>query len=102
MAPQTGNVIAEPATRARRTRRPRDTQSPRRTDSSNVILEALPSAFPARPATLRHGDPAGREPTHEQVRTRAYQLYLARGRQDGHHVEDWLQAERELRAELSL
>ena len=26
----------------------------------------------------------------------AYALYLARGREDGHDVEDWLQAEREL------
>jgi hypothetical protein len=31
------------------------------------------------------------------VAQRAYDLYLARGRADGHDVEDWLQAERELR-----
>lgn len=31
------------------------------------------------------------------VARRAYDLYLARGRTDGHDVEDWLQAERELR-----
>lgn len=30
------------------------------------------------------------------VARRAYDLYLARGREDGHDVEDWLQAEREL------
>jgi hypothetical protein len=30
------------------------------------------------------------------VARRAYDLYLARGRQDGYDVEDWLQAEREL------
>ena len=28
---------------------------------------------------------------------RAYELYEARGCSDGHDVEDWLQAERELR-----
>lgn len=30
------------------------------------------------------------------VARRAYDLYLARGREPGHDVEDWLQAEREL------
>jgi hypothetical protein len=30
------------------------------------------------------------------IARRAYDLYLARGREDGHDVEDWLQAEREL------
>ena len=29
----------------------------------------------------------------EQIRGRAYQLYEARGREDAHHLEDWLQAE---------
>jgi DUF2934 family protein len=32
-------------------------------------------------------------PTEEQVRARACQLYLERGGQHGHHVDDWLQAE---------
>jgi hypothetical protein len=30
------------------------------------------------------------------IRHRAYELYDARGRQPGHDVEDWLQAEREI------
>jgi hypothetical protein len=29
----------------------------------------------------------------EQIRLRAYQLYDARGREDGHDLDDWLQAE---------
>jgi len=33
----------------------------------------------------------------EEVERRAYQIYLSRGGQDGHAVEDWLQAESELR-----
>jgi NADPH:quinone reductase-like Zn-dependent oxidoreductase len=37
-------------------------------------------------------------PEHE-IRGRAYELYLARGAQPGHELEDWLQAERELMAE---
>ena len=31
-----------------------------------------------------------------QVRLRAYELYEARGRGDGHDIEDWLQAETDL------
>lgn len=36
-------------------------------------------------------------PTYEQVARRAYELFLARGRQHGFHELDWAQAERELR-----
>jgi len=35
-------------------------------------------------------------PTEEQVRARAYQLFLERGGQHGHDTDDWLQAEYEL------
>lgn len=32
----------------------------------------------------------------ERIRQRAYELYEARGRVEGHDVEDWLQAEAEI------
>ncbi len=35
--------------------------------------------------------------TPEQIAARAYQLYLERGRTNGHDFDDWLQAEYELR-----
>ena len=31
-----------------------------------------------------------------QIRLRAYQLYEARGRKDGHELDDWLRAEEEI------
>jgi hypothetical protein len=34
-----------------------------------------------------------------RIRCRAYELYERRGREHGHEVEDWLQAEAELAAE---
>jgi Protein of unknown function (DUF2934) len=34
----------------------------------------------------------------DDVAQRAYELFLARGRVDGHDVEDWLEAERQLEA----
>jgi hypothetical protein len=35
-------------------------------------------------------------PSEVQIRVRAYEIYLERGRQPGHEVDDWLQAEFEL------
>jgi hypothetical protein len=32
----------------------------------------------------------------DQIRTRAFQLYEQRGRDDGHDLDDWLQAEAEV------
>lgn len=32
----------------------------------------------------------------EQIRQRAYELYEARGREDGHDLDDWQQAEVEI------
>ena len=38
------------------------------------------------------------KPADEKIRRRAYEVYLARGRTHGQALEDWLQAERELRS----
>jgi Protein of unknown function (DUF2934) len=35
-------------------------------------------------------------PDREQIEKRAYEIYEARGCEDGHAVEDWLAAEQEL------
>ena len=35
-------------------------------------------------------------PTDEQIARRAYEIYQARGANDGADLDDWLQAEREL------
>jgi hypothetical protein len=36
-----------------------------------------------------------------QIAKRAYELYERQGRREGHAVQDWLQAEREIRKEES-
>ncbi len=41
-------------------------------------------------------DPA--EEQLERIRQRAHELYMARGQEDGHDLEDWLQAEAVVRA----
>ena len=38
------------------------------------------------------------EVTDRDVACRAFELYCERGWQDGHDVDDWLKAERELRS----
>lgn len=35
----------------------------------------------------------------EKIRRRAWELYEARGREEGHDLEDWLQAEAEIAAD---
>jgi Protein of unknown function (DUF2934) len=37
-----------------------------------------------------------RQAPEEEVRVRAYQIYVSRNRKPGRALEDWLQAEREL------
>lgn len=39
----------------------------------------------------------GNTPSNEQIETRAYEIYLERGREEGHDVEDWIAAETELK-----
>ena len=36
------------------------------------------------------------QPTHDQIKDRAYQIYLERGARPGNELDDWLRAEREL------
>ena len=36
-------------------------------------------------------------PIEQQIQQRAYELYEQRGRTEGHDLDDWLQAEREIK-----
>jgi len=49
------------------------------------------------PASVSEQSVAANEPTHEEIKQRAYSIYLLRGGADGHDLDDWLQAEREIR-----
>jgi hypothetical protein len=63
--------------------------TPRRTDDAVTIADRS-----------RLTDAAANVTTHDIAR-RAYDFYLARGREHGHDVDDWLQAERDLRGTRS-
>ena len=59
------------------------------------------SASKTAPVTKASEEIVETEPTFEQIRQRAYEIYLSRGDQPGDEFQDWLQAERELRARHS-
>jgi len=56
------------------------------------MAKAKLQRIPARQETQANSSPL----TKDAIAQRAYVLYLARGAEDGHDVEDWVQAEREL------
>ena len=53
-------------------------------------MDANPSKKP--PATASGSPPV----LEQQISLRAHELYEARGREDGHAMEDWLRAEEEI------
>ena len=69
-------------------------------------LAPTPNVQPRRPAiplppssdTTNQDEPRRQTVSEDDVRLRAYELYLQRGADPGDDVGDWLQAERELRA----
>jgi hypothetical protein len=60
-----------------------------KTERKSVRRKALPAGFQRQ------------RPTEEEIRARAYQIYLERGDAPGSDVEDWLQAEAELQPVLA-
>lgn len=53
------------------------------------------------PATARAKEsPTETLPLEEQIRRRAYDLYVDRASQSGSEIDDWLQAEEEIRSNL--
>lgn len=45
-------------------------------------------------------NPVARAPSYEEIAQHAYGLYMARGASEGAAINDWLQAEHELRARV--
>ncbi len=70
---------------------------PQLASSDGVIEQAANGAGDARAVTI---EPVAIEvdPPQEMIRMRAYDLFVDRGCEHGRHLEDWLAAERELKA----
>ena len=63
------------------------------------VIPSLPEVIPM-PATARAIEPQIETLTLEdRIRRRAYELYVQKGNQSGSELDDWLQAEEEIRAE---
>ena len=79
--------------------------------TAEEVMLAQPPAPPVPPESVpaqdEHADDRAAEsvsmasePSDQDIRMRAYQRYLERGQQDGGDFDDWLVAERELRAKI--
>ncbi len=55
----------------------------------------------AHPNGTAHSNVTEIRPSHDQVAQLAHRYWAERGHQHGHHVEDWLRAEQELRGKAS-
>jgi len=63
---------------------------------SDTRAPRAPTEDPDRPPPVRvHGTTS--QIQHDEIAERAYELYLARGSNDGHAIDDWLEAEQMLR-----
>jgi hypothetical protein len=63
-------------------------------------MSSKPTRNKSTDAEVRHPEarefPAENSACDEEIRCRAYEIYLERGQQAGGELDDWLQAEREL------
>jgi hypothetical protein len=64
-----------------------------RKPSPDVVNQLGTAAFSSKPT---HQARSAFDDLHARITTRAYELYVQRGRREGCAVEDWLDAEREI------
>jgi Protein of unknown function (DUF2934) len=54
------------------------------------------SANPAKKLAVTSPIESRQPDLEDQIRVRAYEIYEARGREDGHELEDWFRAKEEM------
>ena len=71
----------------------------RQTEQRGKRVDRQPDEIEKEPSTLtpKSDEPTVLIPIEHQIQQRAYELYEQRGRADGHELDDWLQAEREIK-----
>ena len=69
------------------------------TEQQEKRVDRRPEEIEKKPSTLapRSDEPTVLIPIEQQIQQRAYELYEQRGRTDGHDLDDWLQAECEIK-----
>ena len=81
------------------TKRTKAERSQRQTEQLEKKVDRHPDGTEKKPSTQapRSEEPTVLIPIEQQIQQRAYQLYEQRGRREGHELDDWLQAECEIR-----
>jgi superfamily I DNA/RNA helicase len=71
----------------------------RQTELLEKRVERHPDEIEKKPSILapKSGEPTVLIPIDQQIQQRAYELYERRGRTGGHDLDDWLQAECEIK-----
>ena len=71
----------------------------RQTEQQEKKVDRRPEEIEKKPSTLapKSDEPTVLIPIEQQIQKRAYELYEQRGRTDGHELDDWLQAECEIK-----
>ena len=71
----------------------------RQTEQQEKRIDRRPEEIEKKPSTLapKSDEPTVLIPIEQQIQQRAYELYEQRGRTDAHELDDWLQAECEIK-----
>jgi Protein of unknown function (DUF2934) len=71
----------------------------RQTEQLEKRIDRHPDQIEKKPSTLapKSDEPTVLIPIEQQIQQRTYELYEQRGRTDGYDLDDWLQAEREIK-----
>ena len=71
----------------------------RQSEQLGKRIDRHPDEIEKKPSTLapKSDEPTVLIPMEQQIQRRAYELYEQRGRTDGYDLDDWLQAEREIK-----
>jgi hypothetical protein len=89
------------ATKAKAPAKPRKTAA-KKTAAPAVETPVVEAAAPVSTnGAATHSNLREMKPSFEQVAQLAHRYWAERGHQHGHHVEDWLRAEQELRGKAS-
>ena len=81
------------------TKRTKADRLQRQTEQLEQRADRHPDEIEKKPSTLapKSGESSVLIPIEQQIQQRAYELYERRGRTEGHDLDDWLQAEREIK-----
>ena len=109
--------MEETAKKTKAPAKPRKTAAKKAATPNNVTEISAPAAVQEVASTVKssngsvangavsngtgHSNVIAMKPSHDQVAQLAHKYWAERGYQHGHHVEDWLRAEHELRGKAS-